>query len=206
MIEKAIQVLKGCETELRGLVGEAVQAGRYDDVVWLTQRAKELGEWIESAQVTNEEAAKRSSAPRHYAAAPAKDRTDPTRARRRSKGRPGYPKFFRVGDDLIKVGWSKKKRREYTHRAPRRLVNVVAAEVASAGGNSTVIPTDRLLSVRDETGEDVPHYQTYLTLAWLRSQGLITRQGRKGYTVENPSRLADGFSEIWSRLPETEKM
>ncbi len=31
-----------------------------------------------------------------------------------------YPRFFRRGDELVKVGWSKKDRREYNHRARAR--------------------------------------------------------------------------------------
>ena len=102
MITKAVDVLKRCETELRTLVSAAAGAGDYDSVVRITFWAKEV------AAITADAAAPES--PRQTAPAQSAG------GRKRGKSAE-YPKFVRQGDSLVKIGWSKKDRTEYEHKA-----------------------------------------------------------------------------------------
>jgi hypothetical protein len=123
--------------------------------------------------------------------------------RRQHRRKPGYPKFYRLNGDLVKVGWSKKRNSEYSHKAPKRLVDVVARAVADAGAGGAVFNTDHLLPVYDpEGGHEVPTYQAYLTLRWLRDKGLVERHGRRGYSLKDPQGLQAALDKLWSSLPE----
>lgn len=182
---------------MQELVGEAAGAGSYSDVEWLTRCAKQLRD----LRVSVEQARDTGGADRLHGGERAAEATSTTprkrRPSRRRSGRAGYPRFFRGDDHLVKIGWSKKKHSEYTHKAPRERVRLVVSALARLGGNGAVIPTDALLAVEDTSGEEIPHYQTYLALAWLRAEGVIKKRGRTGYTIEDRESLRAGFDELW---------
>ena len=50
------------------------------------------------------------------------------------------------------------------------------------------------------SGSDIPDYQTYLTLAWLRSIDLITQHGRQGYSLPGDSKLERESERLWGQL------
>jgi len=201
----AIEVLQSSEATMQSLLSEAAGSGNYSDVEWLTRCAKqlrdmrELAERMREGQSTN--GTRVAEAHGHTRSAPHANR----RATRRRAGRAGYPRFLRTDDQLVKIGWSKKKRSEYIHKAPRERVFAVVEAVAAAGGNGAVMSTEDLLAIQDESGEEIPQYQTYLALAWLRSQGVIRRHGRTGYKIEDHDRALGGFGKLWDMTPQDGK-
>ncbi|MGE3180111.1 MAG: hypothetical protein AB7N71_00645 [Phycisphaerae bacterium] len=113
-----------------------------------------------------------------------------------------YPRFERDCDKLVKVGWSKKAREEYEHRAPRGAVLAFAEHLGSIIPPGRTFVIEELIPVHDVSGDEIPSYQVYLTLAWLRQAGVVEKKGRDGYTrVVDP---LDGsvFDELWEELPE----
>jgi len=113
-----------------------------------------------------------------------------------------YPKFLRRGDDLVKVGWSRRAKAEYEHKAPNGVVTLVAQAIAKAGSNGELTPTDKLLSAIASGGAmEVPEYQVYVVLAWLRRLDLVTKRGRQGYTVYKPNEVVANVALSWDRLP-----
>lgn len=143
------------------------------------------------------------------------DRAMPRRSRRQEAkhaGRAGrkraprkglYPKFYREGDCLVKVAWSKKERGEYQHKAPHRVAELLAAAIGKRSGNGRLFTSEDIFPLKDpEGGGDVPSYQAYAALAWFRQSGLVQAHGRRGYTVKKNSRLADLLTAAWQDLSE----
>ena len=72
------------------------------------------------------------------------------------------------------------------------------------GGQTTSGKTfvmEDLLPVHDNAGEEIPSYQIYLALAWLRHTGAVEKKGRDGYVLRNSELSDGGFEEYWATLP-----
>jgi len=113
-----------------------------------------------------------------------------------------YPRFERDADRLIKIAWSKKHREEYEHRASRDAVDAFVRHLLARVPEGEVFDVEGLLPVPDLRGGDIPAYQLYLTLAWLRSAGAIEKKGRDGYIVRDGSLGDGGLDRLWSSIPE----
>lgn len=116
-----------------------------------------------------------------------------------------YPRFRRRGDHLVKVGYSRRLREEYRHKAPWATVESVSAAVANVGGGGRMFTPDQFIPVREAGAQtDIPIYQIYLALAWLRSLGLVKVHGRSGYTLNGVSNgeLTAEAKLAWARVAE----
>lgn len=129
---------------------------------------------------------------------------------RRKTRRPGkrkaknanYPKFRLDRDELVKIGWSKKQNAEYRHKAPKAVVLSVVDGLQKRGAAGERFTLEELLPFRDrETQAELPSYQTYLTLAWLRQEHLVVQHGRQGYSLRTETNLMDAIEERWKLLP-----
>ena len=70
----------------------------------------------------------------------------------------------------------------------------------SAAEGSLLTTDDFMPLVDPDDASEIPSYQAYLCLAWLRKVGLVTKQGRQGYTVQRPRDLQRLVDESWQRL------
>jgi len=167
-----------------------------------------------SAPVDGESAS--GEAPPSPARARSRGQATPRRARRREAERSAgadrkraprkgqYPRFYRDGDFLVKVSWSKKDRGEYQHKAPRRVAELLAAAIGKRSGNGRLFTSEDLFPLRDpQGGGDVPSYQAYAALAWFRAAGLVRPHGRRGYTVKRDGRLSELMTTAWRNLSES---
>ncbi|MGA2498391.1 MAG: hypothetical protein ABSH20_11655, partial [Tepidisphaeraceae bacterium] len=105
------------------------------------------------------------------------------------------------GDSLVKVGWSKSERAEYEHKCPRSVLPLLAAAIAKAGANGKRFGMDKVLPLNDAENHEVPAYQAYLALAFLRSIGLLDQHGRQGYTLAIRSDPMTTIDKQWEALP-----
>lgn len=196
LFDRAADALRRCEAEMQTLVADAASSSKYDDIDRLTAIARSLNEMAEGV----------ASAQRldRLADAEVPSLTVPQRPSpsRKTAVKAHYPKFVRDGDDLVKLGWSKKKREEYVHRARRNQAASIVQSLADRGHSNGTISIDDILAVRDPSSAEIPSYQIYLTLAWLRKEGLIERRGRNGYVVLDPQQLEGTFADLWSALPD----
>lgn len=110
-----------------------------------------------------------------------------------------YPRFERQGERLIKVGWSKKERAEYEHRTEKEVALAVSLYLAETPKDQ-VFRMDDLLPIEIENDE-VPLYQAYLVLAWLRDRGLINKQGKDGYQWRVGDFDEPAFEAAWGSTP-----
>lgn len=187
------------ERQFRDLMAASAMRGEYETVVKLSAVACQLSQLAADAGggeagPLGTPASTAGSMPAHKDSQAGREPTRPTR-------RQNYPRFERDRTQLVKVGWSKKERREYIHRAPRTGLMSLARRVAEVGKASALFGMADIMPVRLEQGEELPAYQSYLCFAWLRQVGAIKQLGRRGYSLagEDPSLLAE---RLWDRLPQ----
>jgi hypothetical protein len=120
---------------------------------------------------------------------------------RRTSTASAYPQFHRDDNHLIKIGWSKKEKRQYEHKAPKTVLDLLVASLLAVSRDGYRFTTEDVLPLRD-AGEDtdVPSYQAYLCLAWLRSVGLVEQHGRQGYSLPQPVQLGILVEDRWEGL------
>lgn len=198
LLEEGKLALHETERKLRELAGRALVEGQYDDLIHLAELARQLSSLLEAlpregakpgSEQTGQEANAQPTAVVGVAKSPVH--------REARRGR--YPRFFREGDHIVKVGWSKRGKAEYEHKAPHEAVAIFVDRLHQAGRRFTM---DNLLPIRLRDGRDVPAYQAYLSLAWLRACGLVEQHGRKGYSVPSRKDLETNVKVAWSRLTE----
>src|SRR5438132_2134720 len=137
----AIGLLEECEQGLRKLVAEAAGEGDYPSVVRIADLAKAVSALTAEGRSALAPSAAPSSGIARATSVPEIGNVNHTASvdaassggRKPRRSADAYPKFFRRGDELVKVGWSKKDRKEYNHRAPRGAVNAVAAAIRQIG-------------------------------------------------------------------------
>ena len=114
----------------------------------------------------------------------------------------GYPRFATKNGELVKIGWSRREKAEYRHRASNSSVQLVARAIVELSRDGRLFNTDDLFPVIDpEDGTDVPSYQSYLILRWFRNIGVVEQQGRSEYQVSDPEGLVGNVNEAWKILP-----
>jgi len=190
-------LISGCERGFQDLLKEAVAEREYDAIVPLTNVAKALRELARTSLASG------SKAPDASPAARSEKRLRTIRAKGRptpQRKRAEYPKFYRRNDDLVKVGWSKREKKEYQHKAPQPAVRAVATAMANAGQDGHIVRIDKLLPLQHGSGSEVANYQVYVCMAWLRNAGLIEQQGRQGYRLTDAAGFEDAVAERWERL------
>ncbi len=191
--QKALDLLHDCEEGLRKLGAEAFAEGDYLSV----NRIRDAATLVASLA---------GDTPTSPAPSPATQKTSAPKTQPHA-GKPQkrtdvYPKFFRRGDELVKVGWSKKERKEYNHRAPRAAVDATAAVVGRVGANGRLFNGDALLPLKNTNGETIPDYQVYVALAWFKELDVIEQRGiRAGYTTR-PTPLSPAINSAWATLDE----
>ena len=208
-MKQAHGILRDAEARICELIPKAI-AGRRDE---------EAGQLMELARLLADARCSRaasSSGQRDEAATPAGPETPrgarPGRGRRpkaRKRKASPYPKFFREGNALLKLGWSRKSKVEYEHRAPREAVMAVAARVAEVASRGDAVATSRftvedLGEVRIARGDEpISGCQVYLCIAWFRRAGLIVQHGRRGYTLPiAPAKFPAKVRSAWGELQE----
>ena len=206
ILDKSDSALQRCEHELRELGAQAIKEGSYD----AARRIMKLAEVLADSRTLNipKPAATTSmgSSPDQPAAPPAAKDTRTGQATKTSP-RPkrtateNYPQFRRRGEKLVKVGWSKKNRQEYEHLAPEAVVFAFATHLREQISSGRIFSIESILPVLDPDGNgDLPTYQIYLALAWLRSVGLVEKRGRDGYVADRKELSDKALTQHWAAL------
>ena len=201
-IQKAQAVLRTAEESLRDLIRQAMDDQRYSEIKDVAELADGVAKLIRGEPVENRPVLMTRDTPARYEVkgSPPPPTTKKKPARRKRSKKSDYPWFGRDGDRLVKVGWSKKNKKEYEHRVSRDLVQVFATHLLTNVSDSEVFDVEGLLPVIDSSGDEVPAYQVYVALAWLRSINVIEKKGRDGYVLRQPTAISGDMNEIWNSL------
>jgi hypothetical protein len=200
------EILRTAEKSIQELVTDASKSGDYDEVVLLASIAQTLRDLQSRESLADGAGGKNlgyASSPM-TAVNPAVARSGPggKRTPKKKKGVPSYPRFFRQGDNLVKIGWSKKSRTEYQQKAPFSVLGSLVCALVKAAHDGRIVSMEKVLPIMDEqAGTELLSYQVYLCLALLRDRGLVVQHGRQGYSVGEPSLLESSLKQVWQELP-----
>ncbi len=116
-----------------------------------------------------------------------------------------FPKFLRDEDSLYKIGWSKTDKTTYEHKAPKHVLLALIDKLKAVAAKKRRFTMEHILPLkRKDDPNELPSYQVYVYVAWLRQLGLITQYGRKGYSISHPSKLEFSAEKSWQKLPSIE--
>lgn len=192
----ALEILARAQTELRELIVRALAEGRYGDVAEIARLAEGVSRLVSGDNGTDVVAVLPCSSSTHVAT------TGSIPPHRRGRSSRSFPRFEREGDKLVKIAWSKKDRAEYEHKAPRHVVDMLIEAIRSRKGEGAKFEAADILPLKDpNTRREVPSYQSYLALAWLRHEGVVAKYGRDGYQLKPTAATPEHLTELWEALP-----
>lgn len=218
-LRKAADILKRCEQELQEILREAAATGDYEPLLRVAEWTRKVAVLASDAECTaltagvsdNTRAAaigstdsksrKRNISTVRTTTSLAKSSTRNLQ-KKTIRDKAAYPKFVKRRDHLIKVAWSRKEKKEYQHKVPHSTVLLFVDAIAEAGKDGRVVQMSDLLPIREPDGSEIPSYQSYLVLAWLRSAGLVDQHGRQGYSIRCSDTLQSAVKPGWNTLPE----
>lgn len=197
-VNRATELLRKTEEKLRSLVSEATNVGDYASVLTIAAWARTVNQLTKSALRREPTAVTPTQSSQKL--------TGTTRAVTRnhsSRHSQNYPRFFRQGNQLVRIGWSKREKKEYRHKAPHSILKLLANAMAEKGKDGRVFSTEELLPLQEsaEAGQ-VPNYQAYAGISFLKQIGLIDQHGRQGYSIPRMSEFKNAVEGIWEKLPE----
>ncbi len=188
-------VLSRAEKDLLQLVSEAAAKADYQAIEAARLAAQGVRGMVESLET-------RRSFPKTGPPSRVGASRWTTRTHRRRQGnvQPGYPRFSITSGRLFKVGWSKKRKREYVHKMPKAAFDLVVRAMASlAGSGRGPYTSEQIIHQSNKLGgAPVPDYQVYIALAWLRAAELVQQVGRDGYIFETT--LPEQAKARWEAL------
>jgi hypothetical protein len=195
-LDRGSNLLQETEAKLRTLVSEAAASGDYATVVQMASWARTISELLNRKLV---EKVSRVPNVQHAAQNGAKG---PRQASLAKRGQRSYPLFFRQGDQIIRIAWSKSEKKEYRHKAAYTILQALAKSMAEKGTDGRVFATEQFLPVRDAQNGEVPNYQAYVGISLFKQVGLIDQHGRQGYSIPRLADFKDAVEAIWKKLPE----
>lgn len=198
-IDQGKALVSECEANVRGLMQSAVAERAYGEIPALASLAAGLAQLLSSTMSPS------SGSSNAVEAAPASPQGEGGTARHSTspgkKPREAYPKFERREERLVKIGWSKKDRREYEHKTPLEAVRAIVATLLSSANKRGYVRLEDVLPIKYD-GAEIPSYQTYLVLAWLRDFGVVEKQGNNGYRLDREKLSHDDIENLLRRTPE----
>jgi hypothetical protein len=195
-LDRGSNLLQETEAKLRGLVSEAAASGDYASVVQITSWARTLSELVSRKPATKVNGA--VPAPRSAQ----NGAKGPKQLSLSKRGQRSYPLFFRQDDQIVRIAWSKREKKEYRHKAGYGILKVLAKSMVDKGSDGRVFATEQFLPVRDAQGVEVPNYQAYVGIALFKQAGLIDQHGRQGYSIPRLADFKDAVEAVWKKLPE----
>jgi hypothetical protein len=73
--------------------------------------------------------------------------------------------------------------------------------MSELGRDGRVFSTDDFMPLHDADGAEVPSYQTYVGIAFLKHTSLIDQHGRQGYSIPKLAEFKDAVESLWQKLP-----
>lgn len=226
--ERALEIIRKCERELQGVLQQAAESGQYDRLLQIGRWARNMAAMATEAEeflarIADDSAPDPgrtainapgsssslsriadSSSPGVSTAGGKRRSGSEGNAKKKTSSRKsdGYPRFARQGDQLVKIGWSKKQKKEYQHKAPHSAVQALLDHLRKHTQDGQRFTIEELLPVPDPDNDgEMPTYQVYLGIAWLRCMGVLNKHGREGYSVEHHAIGKEVLAKAWAELP-----
>jgi len=190
-IEQIIEILNKTENDLQKVIVEAAQARDYRSVD--IARASAVSIQNLRTQISNsackveQRSAKSASGVRRKALS-------------RKGNKSGYPKFRVMNDTLLRIGWSKKQRREYVHKAPKFVFDKTTKAMATLAQNGAgpFMAEQIIEQISSMESDTIPSYQVYVVIGLLRKTNCIKQVGREGYDIQQD--ILEKARDVWRSL------
>ena len=204
-LKAGLLAVSEAENLVRRLISEAAADNEYADVISLAEMADGLRRLGAGVHAAPPEIAESSNAAKQRKTLVQKPKKASRKPNQKNAVKSVFPRFERDGDRLVKIGWSKRQRSAYEHRAPKHAVLACARRIAGLARPGAIFVVDAMVPTTDPSeGGEVPAYQVYLVVAWLRSLSLIKKKGRDGYVVSKElteRAIDDAWRKTPARLP-----
>ena len=199
------QLIADLDNAARRELTAAAADGRFDDVSELTPIAKEVAALANRCSIENhpsESVAVGENQVVHQectATVSSDSRLSPE-----IFGKADCPQFLREKAELVKLGWSAIKEGTYEHRVHEEIVHTISAIVASKGKAGHRFTMNEILESlsAEKNSKQIPSYQVYAVVLWLKWAGMVLQHGRQGYTVIRPQTFASSLETAWQSLPQ----
>jgi hypothetical protein len=111
-----------------------------------------------------------------------------------------YPRFSIRNGTLYRLAWSRKKQSEYEHRVPKPILELITNAMSGiADPKGLPVQVDQIVNAANRLSAiQIPQYQVYLVVGWLRHTKCIKQVGRDGYLI--PAVLAERAQQEWNLL------
>lgn len=195
----ACESLRNAEASLRDLAAKAATDGDYASVMQIASWAQAVKEISSGTTATHENRAGIAAA---NCSRRVVTQTKLSKRPKRKEHTSEYPKFFRRGDQLVRIAWSKRDDAEYQHKTSFAVLKQLAEMLTSVGTEGRIFSTDEILPVQDQDGRPIPTYQAYVCIAFLKQAGLIDQHGRQGYSLACGNDIKNAVDSIWETIPD----
>ncbi|MHC4126403.1 MAG: hypothetical protein ACYSRR_08140, partial [Planctomycetota bacterium] len=177
-VEQIKNIIVKAERELQEVIAESARDGDYRSVDIARIAAANLREF--SAHVSEPTLNKKNNNSVQKTEAKVK-----TKKRKKTFAKKQYPKFELRKDSLVKIGWSKKQRREYTHKVPATVFNHVVKTMIdmAKGAAGPFMAEDIIEKLNSQLSEIIPSYQVYIVIGLLKQSNCVKQIGREGYHI-----------------------
>lgn len=205
----ASQTVRDAEESIVKLAQKALEDHNYSEATSLMGLAGELHDIAVRISSPPEEASKIISTAIENSAQSLSTQADlnspKPKALRRPPKKEEFPKFLRDENNLYKIGWSKADKTTYEHKAPKHVLLALLGKLKVVAAKKRRFTMEQVLPLnRIDDHAELPTYQVYLCLAWLRKLGLVTQHGRKGYSISSPEKVELNTEKAWQGLPPIE--
>ena len=194
LLAEGRNVIRAAESSLRDCLKSAVTEGQYDRVAVLARWAEQL-----ALILANEHNGTVNTGV--FAGAERGAYSRATKSAKRKSRASKYPVFARSGESLIKIAWSKTSKSEYEHKAAKVVARALVKKMHMLHEGDELITMESVLPLQLNGQGEVPAYQSYLCLAWLRSIGVVEQHGRRGYSALDAVAANELIENAWFKLP-----
>jgi len=206
VLSEGLEIVQKAEKSVAELAQKALEQCDYATAASLMSLAGELRDIATELNPVSHEVAECSSSESSSAATAGTLHTahnsQRARAMRRSPRRGEFPKFLRDEEILYKLGWSKAEKSVYEHKAPKSVLLALVNKLKVVGANRRRFAMDNVLPLTTPTeGTELPTYQVYICLAWLRMTNILVQHGRQGYSISHPARFESDVEKCWQKIP-----
>lgn len=183
--EQTKEILGRADEQIRRLIAAAATAGDLDGVDTAREIAGRIREILRILEGNQNTVIPPQRVPKNAASV----------IHRKRKS--AYPKYYLRNDALCRLGWSKKQKEEYVHKAPKPVFDkTITTLTALSKTGSGPFAAERIIAEINRAATTlIPSYQIYVVIGFLREHQCIGQTGREGYHV--PSDFSTKASTAW---------
>jgi len=186
-MEDIIKVLKNAESELQKVISAAAEQGDYKKIDVARMYAVQLKEMqADLIQDSIEEKSNRMTTSNIGVETKGEVVTLKGKSKKNI-----YPKYKIDHNSLVRIGWSKKDKREYSHKVSKDIYDqtIETIEKLTKTSKGPFAAEAIIDNINKESQSTIPAYQVYVVIGFLKDKDCIKQIGREGYSIPNDIKI-----------------